>query len=174
MSMNNQPLPPGPTGDVFALLRVIGDKDAAEARAKELGTLNDQIAASLAEQRTALAQVQTDRAAADKALADATAIQDLNEQRSATFDEHVDKTEAALQVRETALEAREKEFDKQAEELESELDTREKAVTDREAAVTLRESTIAVAEREAEAMRDEYAAKIDKLKAITGATDAGS
>lgn len=172
--MNNSPLPPGATGDVFALLRVVSDKDACEARLKELTTLNDQIATTFAEQRNVLTQTEADRAAAETALAQATELADANDAKAATFEAHKAETETALAAREEAVETAEKLLVARTEDLESHMTTREQSVTDRETAATQREQDLITKEAAAEALRAEYADKIDKLKAITGATDAGS
>jgi chromosome segregation ATPase len=149
---------------VSALLAVIADpKKSAEALAG--------IKAATAEYVAAGAKATEDRAAAEKALAEARDLAAANEASAARL---ASETAAAV-AKARAVAAKEKELSEEVrglanlrETLEAELSAREDAVARREAAAAEREAQAADARRVADAMVAEYGEKLAKLRALAG------
>lgn len=157
---------PAETNAASTLLAIIADPEAAKKRLAELVAEKQAAEEAMQNARVAAVAAKEQRDAADVSLAEAQRISAefdaSHETRSKQLDERNDliiATDTRLKAYEAAVEAREKA-------LGEPLIAREKAVATREAELTEREAALKAREDEAAGIKDDYEAKLAKLKAL--------
>lgn len=150
--------------DLLALIRLLADPDATQARLEAMHDLKFQLADAYKLQAETKAQIESE---ATEVQARATSLDEL----AAKLIEQ----SKALDKRERHIKAGEDKLRADTAERKAGLDSRESAVSDRETAVFAREHRIdeyaaqAKADRDvATALRAEYEGKLAKLKAAVG------
>jgi len=168
--MKIQPMPPVPSYyDLMALFRLMADPDAYAAKLAELEKLRTEINAGI-ERRESLSQLDTIKAEHAQLLANAKAARDMAtaeakktiERARADAAKRLADVEAKAKAREAQLEARAAAQERRAAELEQ-------AAAAAQALSERAQQDLSTARdrlREAEAIRDEYQTKAEKLRGL--------